>query len=73
MRSELKENSSGKDAPRIAFGSWDLLVVCLAAGIQSSDGLQDCGDVHGDRLLCGLRVWMDSGLFHNADRYLDLV
>lgn len=41
--------------------------------LHHSHELQDCGDVHGDRQLCGLRERMDPGLFHHAHRDLDLV
>lgn len=36
-------------------------------------GLQDCGDVYGDWLLCAVCVGMDPGVFHHAHRDLDLV
>lgn len=41
--------------------------------VGGKHGLQDCGDVYGDRLLCAVRVGMDYGLFHHAHRDLDLV
>ncbi len=51
----------------------DLIFLRLQAQLQGHHELQDCGDVHGDRLLCGLCVWMDPGLLHHAHRDLDLV
>lgn len=41
--------------------------------LHGSHELQDCGDVHGDRLLCGLCERLDPRLFHHAHRDLDLV
>lgn len=52
---------------------WDLPFLGLAVQFQGKHGVPDCGDVHGDWLLCGLCVWVDPGVFHNADRDLDLV
>lgn len=50
-----------------------LSFLCVEAQRQSKHELQDCGDVHGDWLLCGLCEWMDPGLLHHAHGDLDLV
>lgn len=55
------------------YHSSKLSFLCLETQNRSKNELQDCGDVHGDWLLCGLCFWMDPGLFHHAHRDLDLV
>lgn len=43
------------------------LVISLSGSLSGSKhGLQDCGDVYGDRLLCAVCVRLDHGLFHHA-------
>lgn len=44
-----------------------VLVISLSGSLSGSKhGLQDCGDVYGDRLLCSVCVRLDPGLFHHA-------
>lgn len=52
---------------------WDLPFFCLVVQFQGKHGVPDCGDAHGDGLLCGLRVRVDPGLFHYANGDLELV
>lgn len=44
-------------------------VDCLSA----QDAVPDDGDVHGDRLLRVLPVWLDAGVFHSSLGLLDLL
>lgn len=48
-----------------------LAVFCSRNGAHHE--VQDSGDVHGDRLLCVLPVWLDPGVLHSAHRVLDLL
>lgn len=44
----------------------DLVISPPGSLSGSKHGLQDCGDVYGDRLLCAVCVGMDPGLFYHA-------
>lgn len=78
LRRDFWPDSSGHpDVPQFVLidlcHHLDLPFLYLVVQFQGKHGLPDCGDVHGDWLLCGLCVWMDPGLFHNAYGDLDLV
>lgn len=70
LLAEATEGHSGKKA---LDESSSLSFLCCEALSPTKHELQDCGDVHGNWLLCGLCEWMDLGLFHDAHRDLDMV
>lgn len=45
---------------------WNLVISLSGRPSGRNHGLQDCGDVYGDRLLCAVCVGLDPGLFHHA-------
>lgn len=50
-----------------AASAVDLLISPPSGSLSGSKhGLQDCGDVYGDRLLCAVCVGLDPGLFYHA-------
>lgn len=80
LRRDLQADSARHRSPTLGVQELacskhcsDLPFLHLVRWPQGKNGVQDCSDVHGDWLLCGLCVWMDPGLFHNANRDLDLV